>query len=44
MSRWYDYYKTQRPQHNLDRCRTRFRLVESIIRQEEHMNRFIESF
>jgi aminoglycoside phosphotransferase (APT) family kinase protein len=37
------YYKVHRPSHNLDRCRTQFKLVESIERQEEQMNRFIES-
>lgn len=28
------YYKTRRPGQNLDRCRTQFKLVESIERQE----------
>lgn len=37
------YYKTQRPEHNLDRCRTQFKLVESITRLETQMNRFVES-
>ncbi|HUU97611.1 MAG TPA: aminoglycoside phosphotransferase family protein [Phycisphaerae bacterium] len=37
------YYKTQRPKHNLDRCRTQFRLVESIDRHEALMNRFVGS-
>lgn len=37
------YYKTQRPKHNLDRCRTQFRLVESIGRHEALMNRFVGS-
>jgi Ser/Thr protein kinase RdoA (MazF antagonist) len=32
------YYKIQREGHNLDRCRTQFKLVESIERQEEAMN------
>jgi hypothetical protein len=29
--------------HNLDRCRTQFKLVESIEQQEEKMNRLVES-
>lgn len=37
------YYKTQRPNHNLDRCRTQFKLVESITHHEEPMSRFVES-
>ena len=37
------YYKVHRPQHNLDRCRTQFKLVESIEKQEEKMSRLVES-
>ncbi|MGO8932201.1 MAG: mucin desulfatase, partial [Terracidiphilus sp.] len=37
------YFKVHREGHNLDRCRTQFRLVESIERQEEQMNRLVES-
>jgi Ser/Thr protein kinase RdoA (MazF antagonist) len=37
------YFKVHREGHNLDRCRTQFRLVESIERQEEKMNRLVES-
>lgn len=37
------YFKTHRPGHNLDRCRTQFKLVESIEEQEEAMNRLVES-
>jgi hypothetical protein len=29
--------------HNLDRCRTQFKLVESIEQQEEQMNALVES-
>lgn len=36
------YYKIHRSTHNLDRCRTQFKLVESIEHQEETLNRFIE--
>ena len=37
------YYKTQRPDHNLDRCRSQFKLLESIEQHEALMNRFVES-
>lgn len=36
------YFKVHREGHNLDRCRTQFRLVESIERQEGQMNRLME--
>ena len=36
------YFKVHRQGHNLDRCRTQFRLVESIEQQEAEMNEFIE--
>jgi hypothetical protein len=31
------YFKVHRENHNLDRCRTQFKLVESILQQEEEM-------
>jgi aminoglycoside phosphotransferase (APT) family kinase protein len=37
------YFKVRRPDHNIDRCRTQFRLVESIEQQEEQMSRLVES-
>jgi hypothetical protein len=37
------YYKVTREDHNLDRCRTQFKLIESIERQEESMHRLVES-
>jgi len=37
------YFKVHRAGHNLDRCHTQFRLVESIEHQEEEMNRLVES-
>jgi Ser/Thr protein kinase RdoA (MazF antagonist) len=37
------YFKVHRDGHNLDRCRTQFKLVESIEQQEEQMNRLVES-
>ena len=36
------YFKTHHKQHNLNRCRTQFRLIESMIEQEEAMNRIVE--
>ncbi len=36
------YFRVHRPQHNLDRCRTQFRLVESIARQEDAMQKFAD--
>ncbi|MBM3860211.1 MAG: aminoglycoside phosphotransferase family protein [Verrucomicrobia bacterium] len=35
------YFKVHRDGHNLDRCRTQFRLVESIAAQEPEMNRVV---
>jgi hypothetical protein len=37
------YYKTHRDGQNLDRCRTQFKLVESIEEQEERMERLVRS-
>ena len=37
------YFRIHRPDHNLDRCRTQFKLVESIERQEKAMQKFVES-
>ncbi len=36
------YFKTHRPGHNLDRCRTQFALVASIETQEKEMARLVE--
>lgn len=36
------YFRVHRPNHNLDRCRTQFKLVESIERQEEAMQKFVD--
>ena len=36
------YFKVHREGHNLDRCRTQFKLVESIEQQEEQMNQLVE--
>jgi len=35
------YFKTKRPNHNLDRCRTQLALVKSIEEQEEAMGAFV---
>jgi Ser/Thr protein kinase RdoA (MazF antagonist) len=37
------YFKVHRAGHNLDRCRTQFKLVESIEQQEEKMNQLVEA-
>jgi len=37
------YFKVHHPTHNLERCRTQFKLVRSIIEQEEEMKEFIAS-
>jgi Ser/Thr protein kinase RdoA (MazF antagonist) len=36
------YYRIHRPAHNLDRCRTQFKLIESIERQEEAMQNYVD--
>jgi aminoglycoside phosphotransferase (APT) family kinase protein len=35
------YFRTQRPQHNLDRCRTQLRLVQKIEERESEMEDFV---
>lgn len=37
------YYKVRHDRHNLDRCRTQFRLIESIRQQEERMHWLVNS-
>ncbi|MBN2593712.1 MAG: aminoglycoside phosphotransferase family protein [Sedimentisphaerales bacterium] len=37
------YYKIHREGHNLDRCRTQMKMVQSIITQEEAMNALTDS-
>jgi Ser/Thr protein kinase RdoA (MazF antagonist) len=37
------YFKVHRPGHNLDRARTQFRLVESITKQQDAMERLVAS-
>jgi hypothetical protein len=36
------YFRIHRPDHNLDRCRTQFKLVESIEQQEKAMQRYVD--
>jgi Ser/Thr protein kinase RdoA (MazF antagonist) len=36
------YFRIHRPGHNLDRCRTQFKLVESIEGQEEGMQKYVD--
>jgi hypothetical protein len=36
------YFRIHRPAHNLDRSRTQFKLVESIQRQEEAMQNYVD--
>jgi hypothetical protein len=36
------YFRIHRPGHNLDRSRTQFKLVESIEKQEEAMQKFVD--
>ncbi len=37
------YFKVHREGHNLDRCKTQFKLVESIEQQEERMQNLVQS-
>ena len=37
------YFRIHRPDHNLDRCRTQFKLVESIERHERAMQKYADS-
>jgi Ser/Thr protein kinase RdoA (MazF antagonist) len=37
------YFKVHREGHNLDRCRTQFKLLRSIEQQEDRMTRLVES-
>lgn len=37
------YFRVHRPGHNLDRCRTQFRLIESIEEQEQEMEAMVRA-
>jgi hypothetical protein len=36
------YFRIHRPDHNLDRCRTQFKLVDSIAQQEKAMQKYVD--
>jgi hypothetical protein len=36
------YFRVHRSGHNLERCRTQFKLVQSITQQEEAMQKFVD--
>lgn len=38
-----NYFKIHRPEHNLDRCRTQFALVRSILEQHDKLQGFVDS-
>jgi hypothetical protein len=38
------YFKTARKQHNLDRCRTQFKLIESMEQQEREMDAVVARY
>jgi hypothetical protein len=37
------YFKVHRQGHNIERCRTQFKLVRSIEEQQDEMERLVES-
>ena len=37
-----NYFKVHREGHNLDRCRTQFKIVQSIIDQQQQLNQIVE--
>ncbi len=37
------YFKVHRQGHNIERCRTQFKLVQSIEAQQDEMERLVES-
>ena len=38
------YFKTHRPDHNLDRCRTQLKLVAGIEEEEDNLQAIIEPY
>lgn len=38
-----NYFRVHRQDHNLDRCRTQFKLVQSVADQEEQMQRVVDA-
>ena len=37
------YFRVHRPQHNLDRTRTQLKLIQSIEKQEDKMQAYVDS-
>lgn len=37
------YFKIHRPEHNLDRCRTQVKIVDTIAENEEQLNKLLET-
>ncbi|HAQ97748.1 MAG TPA: mucin desulfatase, partial [Verrucomicrobiales bacterium] len=37
------YFRVHRPQHNLDRTRTQIKLIQSIEKQEDKMQAYVDS-
>jgi len=38
------YFRTARPNHNLDRCRTQFTLVQRLMEKEDELNAIVKEF
>ena len=38
------YFRTSRPNHNLDRCRTQFTLVQRLMEKEDELNAIVKEF
>jgi len=38
------YYRVHRPEHNLDRCRTQFKMVARMEQQMEQMNTIVDTW
>ena len=38
------YFRTARPNHNLDRCRTQFTLVQRLTEKEKELNDIVKGF
>ena len=38
------YFRTARPNHNLDRCRTQFKLVQHLMEKEKELNDIVKEF
>ena len=38
------YFRTHREHHNLDRCRTQFKLVQLLMEKEDELNAIVKGF